>query len=69
MVDKEDNTNNHSYLAYGLERLLPLRQHCSAAREYIYQQYRQLGSVKIRVRPWDITLPLRVVFPWVCADH
>ena len=52
MVDKEDNTNNHSYLAYGLERLLPLRQHCSAAREYIYQQYRQLGSVKIRVRPW-----------------
>ena len=26
MVDKEDNTNNHSYLAYGLERLLPLRR-------------------------------------------
>ena len=23
---------------------IPLRQHCSAAREYIYQQYRQLGT-------------------------
>ena len=27
----KDNIDNSSYLAYGLERLLPLRQHCSAA--------------------------------------
>jgi hypothetical protein len=41
----KDNIDNSSYLAYGLERLLPLRQHCSAAglsgKEYLNQQYKQ----------------------------
>ena len=30
-IFSKDNIDNSSYLAYGLERLLPLRQHCSAA--------------------------------------
>ena len=48
----KDNIDNSSYLAYGLERLLPLRQHCSAARS-IFINNTNNEEPTINTIPWQ----------------
>ena len=46
----KDNIDNSSYLAYGLERLLPLRQHCSAARNIFINNTNNEEPLAVLVR-------------------